>query len=60
MKTAIVIIRTLIGLLFLFASVTFFLNLATQPKFNANKPLMKEKLKCRSKTFSIFTSVRRR
>lgn len=33
MKTAIVIVRTLIGLLFLFASVTFFLTSVPQPEF---------------------------
>lgn len=32
MKTAIVIVRALIGLMFLFASVTFFLNLVPQPE----------------------------
>lgn len=32
MKIAIIIVRTLIGLLFLFASVTYFLNLVPQPE----------------------------
>ena len=33
MKIAVIIVRTLIGLLFLFASITFFLNLVPQPEF---------------------------
>ncbi|MEZ5427975.1 MAG: hypothetical protein R2747_17015 [Pyrinomonadaceae bacterium] len=32
MKIAIIIVRTLIGLLFLFASITFFLNVFPQPE----------------------------
>jgi putative oxidoreductase len=36
MKIAVIIVRTLIGLLFLFASVTYFLNLAPQPELTGN------------------------
>lgn len=33
MKIALVVVRTLVGLLFLFASVTYFLNPGAQPEF---------------------------
>ena len=36
MKIAVIIVRTLIGLLFLFASVTYFLNLVPQPELTGN------------------------
>ncbi|MDQ6787206.1 MAG: DoxX family protein [Acidobacteriota bacterium] len=36
MKIAIIIVRTLIGLMFLFASVTYFLNLVPQPDLTGN------------------------
>jgi uncharacterized membrane protein YphA (DoxX/SURF4 family) len=36
MKIAVIIVRTLIGLLFLFASVTYFLNLAPPPELTGN------------------------
>jgi uncharacterized membrane protein YphA (DoxX/SURF4 family) len=36
MKIAVVIVRVLIGLLFLFASFTYFLNLAPPPELNGN------------------------
>lgn len=36
MKIAVIIVRTLVGLLFLFASITFFLNLAPPPEFAGN------------------------
>lgn len=39
MKTALVIVRTLIGLLFLFASITYFLNLFPQPQLNGKMKL---------------------
>lgn len=37
MKIAIIVVRALIGLLFLFASVTFFLNLVPQPEPQGSK-----------------------
>ena len=36
MKVAIIIVRTLIGLLFLFSSITFFFNLIPQPELTGN------------------------
>ncbi len=42
MKIAIVIVRTLIGLLFLLASVTYFLNLAPQPELDGKMKLFSE------------------
>lgn len=36
MKIAIIIIRVLVGLMFLFASITYFLNLAPPPEFGGN------------------------
>ena len=36
MKIAVIVVRTLIGLLFLFASVTYFLNLVPQPELTGN------------------------
>ena len=42
MKIAVIIIRTLIGLLFLFASITFFLNLAPQPELKGNVKLFSD------------------
>ena len=36
MKIAIIIVRTLIGLMFVFASVTYFLNLVPQPDLTGN------------------------
>ncbi|HEX8396591.1 MAG TPA: hypothetical protein VF644_04150 [Pyrinomonadaceae bacterium] len=36
MKTAVIIVRTLIGLMFLFSSVTYFLNLVPQPDLTGN------------------------
>ena len=33
MKTAVIVVRTLIGLMFLFASITYFLNLVPAPEF---------------------------
>lgn len=37
MKIAVIIVRTLIGLLFLFASVTFFLNLVEDPEMTGQQ-----------------------
>ena len=42
MKIALVIVRTLIGLLFLLASVTYFLNLAPQPELTGKMKLFSE------------------
>lgn len=39
MKTAVVVVRVLIGLLFLFASVTYFLNVAPPPELNGKMKL---------------------
>jgi uncharacterized membrane protein YphA (DoxX/SURF4 family) len=36
MKTAIIIVRVLLGLLFVFSSVTYFLNLIPQPELTGN------------------------
>ena len=36
MKIAVIIVRTLIGLLFLFSSITFFFNLIPQPELTGN------------------------
>ena len=36
MKIALIIVRTLIGLLFLFSSITFFFNLIPQPELTGN------------------------
>ena len=36
MKIAVIIVRVLIGLMFLFASITYFLNLAPPPEFTGN------------------------
>ena len=36
MKIAVIIVRTLIGLLFIFASLTYFLNVVPQPELNGN------------------------
>ena len=36
MKIAVIVVRTLIGLMFLFASVTYFLNLVPQPDLTGN------------------------
>ncbi len=36
MKIAVIIVRTLIGLLFLFASITYFLNVAPPPELTGN------------------------
>lgn len=36
MKIAVIIVRVLIGLLFLFASITFFLNLVPQPELKGS------------------------
>ncbi|MGI9056153.1 MAG: DoxX family protein [Pyrinomonadaceae bacterium] len=36
MKIIVIIVRTLIGLMFLFASITYFLNLAPPPEFTGN------------------------
>jgi putative oxidoreductase len=36
MKIAIIIVRTLIGLMFLFSSITYFLNLVPQPDLTGN------------------------
>ncbi len=36
MKIAVIVVRTLIGLMFLFASVTYFLNLVPQPELTGN------------------------
>jgi uncharacterized membrane protein YphA (DoxX/SURF4 family) len=36
MKIAVIIVRVLIGLLFLFASITYFLNVAPPPEFTGN------------------------
>ena len=42
MKIAIIIVRTLIGLLFLFASVTYFLNLVPQPELTGKMKLFSD------------------
>lgn len=42
MKIAMVIVRTLIGLLFLFASVTYFLNLVSQPELMGKMKLFSD------------------
>lgn len=44
MKIAVIIVRTLIGLLFLFASVTYFLNLVPQPEMTGNAKIFNEGL----------------
>jgi uncharacterized membrane protein YphA (DoxX/SURF4 family) len=36
MKTAIIVVRTLIGLMFLLSSIIYFLNLAPQPELTGN------------------------
>jgi putative oxidoreductase len=36
MRIAIIIVRTLVGLMFLFASITYFLNLVPQPEMTGN------------------------
>lgn len=42
MKIAIIIVRALIGLLFLFASVTYFLNLVPEPELTGKMKLFSE------------------
>lgn len=42
MKIAIIVVRTLIGLLFLFASVTYFLNFVPQPEMTGNMKLFSD------------------
>lgn len=44
MKVAMVIVRTLIGLLFLFASVAYFLNLVPQPEMTGKMKLFTDGL----------------
>lgn len=36
MKIAVIVVRVLVGLMFLFASITYFLNLAPPPEFTGN------------------------
>lgn len=42
MKIAVIIVRVLMGLLFLFASVSYFLNLIPQPELSGNVKLFME------------------
>lgn len=44
MKIAIIIVRILVGLLFLFASITYFLNLIPQPEMTGNPKIFNDGL----------------
>ena len=44
MKYAVIIVRVLIGLMFLFSSITFFLNLVPQPAFTGNTKIFMDGL----------------
>ncbi|HEX8366923.1 MAG TPA: hypothetical protein VF604_00010 [Pyrinomonadaceae bacterium] len=44
MKIAIIIVRILVGLMFLFASITYFLNLVPQPEMTGNPKVFMEGL----------------
>ncbi len=44
MKIAIIIVRVLVGLMFLFASITYFLNLAPPPELTGNAKLFTDGL----------------
>jgi putative oxidoreductase len=44
MKIAIIIVRTLVGLMFLFASITYFLNLVPQPEITGSPRVFMEGL----------------
>ncbi len=44
MKIAVIIVRTLVGLMFLFASITYFLNLVPQPELTGKAKLFMDGL----------------
>ena len=44
MKIAIIVVRSLVGLLFLFASITYFLNVFPQPEFTGNPKIFMDGL----------------
>ena len=44
MKIALIIVRIIVGLLFLFASITYFLNLVPQPELTGNAKIFTEGL----------------
>ena len=53
MKIAMIIVRTLLGLLFLFASVTYFLNLISPPEMTGNNKLFNEGLAASGYFFTL-------
>lgn len=57
MKTAIVVVRSLLGLLLLFASVTYFLNLIPQPELRGNMKLFNDGLNASGYLVPLLKSV---
>jgi putative oxidoreductase len=53
MKIAVIIVRVLMGLLFLFASVTYFLNLMTPPEMTGNIKTFNEGLYASGYLFTL-------
>ena len=57
MKIATIIIRTLIGLLFLFSSITFFFNLIPQPELTGNLKVFFEGLTAASYLLPLVKAI---
>lgn len=57
MKIAIIIVRVLIGLLFVFGSVTYFLNLVPQPELTGKVKIFMEGLSAATYLFPLVKSI---